>query len=91
MLFARNPAGGCVYASSTFKLRVQSREPARFYLTDSAGKPWTPDRAIAYDRGDEHHFIMRGGFEIRLPSGTYNLVVERGPQYIPFREVFEAR
>ena len=30
--------------SGLFHLKVQSQRPARYYLTDSAGKAWTPDR-----------------------------------------------
>jgi hypothetical protein len=83
------PAG--LLATEPFKLRVQSSQPARFYLTDTAGKSWTPDGAIAYSRGGEQHFTMRGGFEIQLPPGTYTLLSERGPEYVPTRQVFEAR
>lgn len=74
-----------------FRLRVESPQPARYYLTDSAGKSWTPDGAIAYSRRDEQHFITRSGFEIRLPPGSYTLAVERGPEYIPVRELIPAR
>jgi hypothetical protein len=78
-------------AAEPFRLRVESPQPARFYLTDAAGKAWTPEGAISYSRGAEQHFLMRGGFEIRLPSGTYTLVAERSLEYIPVRETFEAR
>jgi hypothetical protein len=78
-------------AAEPFRLRVQSPQPARFYLTDSSGKPWTPNGAIGYSRRGEDHFIMPGGFEIHLPAGTYTLGVERGPEYIPIRESFHAR
>ncbi len=78
-------------AEEPFRLRVQSSQPARFYLTDSMGKAWTPGGVIAYSRGGEQHFVARSGFEIRLPSGTYTLIAERGPEYIPIRETFEAR
>src|SRR5512140_312064 len=78
-------------AAEPFRLRVESPHPARFYLTDAAGKAWTPEGAITYSRGTEQHFLMRGGFEIRLPSGTYTLVAERSLEYIPVRETFKAR
>jgi hypothetical protein len=60
-------------------------------LTDSAGRLWTPEGAIAYSRGGEQHFITRGDFEIRLPAGTYTLAVEGGPEYIPSSQTFTAR
>src|SRR5512132_933174 len=39
-----------------FRLHIESPQPARFYLTDSAGRLWTPEGAIAYSRGGEQHF-----------------------------------
>lgn len=71
-------------AQDHFKLRVRNADPARYYLDDSGGKSWTPDGAIVYVQRGERHFVTRNGFEIDLPSGSYTLVAERGPEYRPF-------
>jgi hypothetical protein len=55
--------------------------PARFYLIDEKGTPQTPAGVISYSRGEENHFLISGGFTTRLPAGTYNLTVERGPEF----------
>jgi len=55
--------------------------PARFYLSDDRGAPQTPDGVISYSRGEENHFLAPRGFTTHLPAGTYNLTVERGPEY----------
>jgi hypothetical protein len=72
-------------APGGFKLRVRSAEPARYYLDDAHGKSWAPDGALVYVQRGERHFVMRNGFEIDLPSGSYTLLAERGPEYRPFR------
>jgi hypothetical protein len=74
-----------------FKLRVRSSDPARFYLDDSRGKSWVPEGALAYVQRGERHFVVRNGFEIDLPAGSYTLVAERGPEYIPFQTTIEGR
>jgi hypothetical protein len=81
-------AGGA--AEGQFKLRVQAGQPARFYLTDNAGKAWAPEGAIVYTQRSERHFVVRNGFEIALPAGAYKLTAERGPEYRPFHETFTA-
>lgn len=73
--------------AGTFKLRVHSAEPARYYLDDSRGKAWAPQGSLVYERRGERHFVVRNGFEIDLPSGSYTLVAERGPEYRPFQTV----
>ena len=78
-------------AAGQFKLRVRSALPARFYLNDIRGKPWTPPNTIAYERSGESHFIANEGFEIELPSGVYTLAAERGPEYRPFLATLQAR
>jgi len=82
----RTPGGG-----ASFTLIAEARDsatgrtvPARFYLTDSAGRHWTPGGAIAYEKGQEKHFIAPGRFQMQLPPGEYTLVVERGPEYRPW-------
>ena len=77
--------------AAQFRLRVEPAAPARFYLTDSTGKNWTPANTVAYERGGERHFTSRSGFQIELPAGTYTLAAERGPEYRPFLSTFEAR
>ena len=74
-----------------FKLRVRSQDPARFYLTDAAAKPWAPEGAIVYTQRSERHFVTKSGFDIDLPAGAYTLAVERGPEYVPFRRIIQGR
>jgi hypothetical protein len=75
----------------SFKLHVRSAEPARFYLDDTHGKSWTPEGAIVYVQRGERHFVTKNGFEIDLPAGTYTLVAERGPEYLPFQTTIDGR
>lgn len=83
---------GCAAAAEgQFKLRVQTPDPARFYLDDSQGKAWAPGGAIVYQRRSEKHFVVRNGFEIQLPAGTYTLIAERGPEFRPFQVMIDAR
>lgn len=76
--------------SDQFRLQVQSETPARYYLTDANGKLWAPSGSLVYRRGKEEHFITSRGFEINLPPGPYTLLVERGPEYKPFRAAVQA-
>ncbi|HKX00488.1 MAG TPA: CehA/McbA family metallohydrolase [Bryobacteraceae bacterium] len=80
------------------KLRVESRDqagghviPARFYLTDAAGKQYSPAGAITYDKREEHHFISAGVFDIEIPPGPYTLTCERGPEYRAYTTSIEAQ
>ncbi len=83
---------GCaVAAEGDFKLSVETVQPTRFYLDDSNGKSWAPDGAIRYVRGEEKHFVVKNGFEIHVPAGSYTLIAERGLEYRPFRQTLDAR
>ena len=55
--------------------------PARCYLTDRAGRNWTPSGVISYVKPPEVDFIAPGKFEISLPRGTYVLQIMRGTEY----------
>lgn len=58
--------------------------PVRFYLTDPAGAYYFPEKTIAYDKNDEHHFVApSGSFQVELPAGPYTLVAERGAEFHP--------
>jgi hypothetical protein len=83
--------GSAYAAEGQFTLRVQTSDPARFYLEDSHGKAWAPDGAIVYQRRGEKHFVTRSGFEIQLPPGAYNLIAERGTEYRSFHATIAAR
>ncbi len=78
-------------AEAQFDLQVLNPQPARYYLTGSDGKVWTPRGAVVYERRGERHFVTRNGFEIQLPPGAYTLVAERGPEYRPFQVTVEGR
>ena len=80
-----------VAAGAQFKLRVESATPARFYLSDSAGKAWTAANTVVYERGNEIHFTAKQAFEVELPAGIYTLAAERGPEYRPFLATIQAR
>ncbi|MGH9627462.1 MAG: hypothetical protein ACRD7E_03745, partial [Bryobacteraceae bacterium] len=91
LLLAAMMVAGCSSAAGgEFKLRVQAPQPARFYLSDSNGKAWTPDGAIAYEKGEERHFVAANGFEMGLPAGIYTIAAERGPEYRPFQKTIKA-
>jgi hypothetical protein len=74
-----------------FRLHVRSADPARYYLDDAREKSWTPEGALVYVQRGERHFVVRNGFDIDLPSGSYTLVAERGPEYRPFRTTIDGR
>ena len=80
---------GFSYAAD-FRLRVEAPQPTRFYLDDSHGKAWAPAGALVYVRRTEKHFVVKNGFEISLPAGTYILKAERGPEYRPFQTTIKA-
>ena len=62
---------------------------ARVYLLNSQNQAMFPNDSPRYDkvRPDgvaERHFIARGGrFMLDAPAGVYQLVVERGKEYLP--------
>lgn len=68
-----------------FRLRVRNADSARYYLDDTRGQSWAPNGALVYRQRGEHHFVTREGFVVDLPTGTYTLIAERGPEYRPFR------
>jgi hypothetical protein len=65
--------------------------PARCYLTDSAGRNWTPSGAITYVKPPEVDFIGQGEFEISLPPGAYTLRVEHGTEFRRLQRRVEIR
>jgi hypothetical protein len=46
--------------SGQFHLKVQCGTPARYYLTDRAGKAWTPRDAIAYELAESEPSVEHG-------------------------------
>src|SRR5215469_4398756 len=68
--------------------------PARVYLTDStSNNPVYAKEVIIYDKKsrkngvEEKHFVPPNGeFEVDLPPGNYDLVIERGKEYVPVHE-----
>ncbi|HET8550130.1 MAG TPA: CehA/McbA family metallohydrolase [Bryobacteraceae bacterium] len=91
LLAATVAASSTGTAADRFTLRVTTAEPARFYLIDSSGRSWAPEGALRYEQRGERHFIVRNGFEIELPLGSYTLIAERGPEYRPFRKTIHGR
>ena len=65
--------------------------PARCYLTNAAGESWFPSGALTYVKPPERNFIASGRFQIELPTGAYNLRVERGTEYRPENRQIEVR
>jgi hypothetical protein len=78
-------------AASMARLQLRTPGPARVYLTDAAGAPVTPPGTVAYDKGDEHHFIAPGRIEIELRPGRYRVGAERGPEHRPVAVDLELR
>jgi hypothetical protein len=84
--------------ASSAELKVEIRDeatrqvvPARLYLKDDKGNPWSPEGLVKYDKGPEHHFISSGSFAISLPAGRYQLTAERGPEYRSWTSTIEVR
>jgi len=69
--------------ASNARLQLRTPGPTRVYLADAAGAPVTPPGTVAYDKGDEHHFIAPGRIEIELRPGRYRVAAERGPEHRP--------
>ncbi len=67
--------------------------PARVYLTGPDGAPILPKGVVVYnkvrpDGQKEQHFLPnQGSIELDLPPGRYNLVIERGKEYLPHHEI----
>ena len=89
---------GNAVAAGLAEIQVEVRDeatnslvPARVYLVDSQGTHWTPAGLIHYVRYEEDHFVSPGEFQMQLPSGKYQLTVERGLEYRPWSSSLELR
>jgi hypothetical protein len=85
-----------ITTASSAELQVEIQDettrhlvPARLYLEDDKGTPWSPEGVVKYDKEREHHFISSGRFIISLPSGRYRLTAERGPEYPSWASTLE--
>ena len=59
----------------------------RIHLTNQAGKVQKPPKVPFW----HDHFIIDGSVTLKLPSGNFNFVVERGPEYLVVTGHFEIR
>ena len=57
----------------------------RIHLTNQAGKVQKPPKVPFW----HDHFIIDGSLTLKLPSGNFNFVVERGPEYLIVTGHFE--
>ena len=57
----------------------------RIHLTNQAGKVQKPPKVPFW----HDHFIIDGSLTLKLPSGNFNFVVERGPEYLVVTGHFE--
>jgi hypothetical protein len=89
------------------RLRLELRDrttgqpvPARISVTGSDGRGWAPDDAWrhaddGFDRRERRfeytYFHARGGAELSLPAGTFNIEVTRGPEYAAERRTVTVR
>jgi hypothetical protein len=96
LLLALFVGTGDVSRATQARVRVALRDgatdrpiPARYYLTTSANEPYSPAGFISYHKGNEHHFIADGPFDLDLPAGRYHLLVERGTEYRPATVTFD--
>lgn len=69
-------------AAGTLSISIRGRPgteaiPARVHLSDAAGKPVKPPGLPAW----HDHFVSEGNLILDLPDGTYQWVVERGPEW----------
>ncbi len=51
--------------------------PCRIHLRKSKGRPWRPDSFPFW----HDHFVFPGQLRLKLPLGTYEFEIERGPEY----------
>ncbi|HEY1785150.1 MAG TPA: hypothetical protein VGG30_06345 [Pirellulales bacterium] len=57
----------------------------RMHLTNQAGKVQKPPKVPFW----HDHFVVDGSLTLKLPSGNFNFVVERGPEYLVVSGHFE--
>jgi hypothetical protein len=57
----------------------------RMHLTNQAGKVQKPPRVPFW----HDHFVIDGSLMLKLPTGNFNFVVERGPEYLVVTGHFE--
>ncbi len=57
----------------------------RIHLTNQAGKVQKPPKVPFW----HDHFVVDGSLMLKLPSGNFNFVVERGPEYLVVSGHFE--
>jgi hypothetical protein len=57
----------------------------RIHLTNQSGKVQKPPKVPFW----HDHFVIDGSLMLRLPSGNFNFVVERGPEYLVVTGHFE--
>ncbi|HEX4143295.1 MAG TPA: CehA/McbA family metallohydrolase [Pirellulales bacterium] len=57
----------------------------RVHLTNQAGKVQKPPKVPFW----HDHFVIDGNLTLKLPSGNFNFVVERGPEYLIVTGHFE--
>jgi hypothetical protein len=64
--------------------------PARVYVTGSDGKSYFDTSGIVYANAEEQHFVVDGNFTVTVPAGTINILVERGPEFLPASVTIDA-
>jgi len=52
--------------------------PCRMHIANEKGKPQRAGRAPFW----HDHFVLPGTIKLKLPKGTYQFVIERGPEYL---------
>ena len=91
--FAQNALG--TFLGSIFESGARRPVPARVYAVGYNDSIYMAEECIPYDRPgfaarigySGRHFTTRGNtFTLRLPEGSYTLLIERGKEFIPIRE-----
>ncbi|MBD3183846.1 hypothetical protein GF312_16295 [Candidatus Poribacteria bacterium] len=52
---------------------------ARVHIKDKKGKSYYPNKCIRYEK--DRHFTVDGKFELQVPPGRINILVEKGKEY----------
>lgn len=64
-----------------------SQLPARVHISDENGKEYAPRGATPVPIGPDSWFASRGRVVMDVPATALRVHVERGPEYVPLREV----
>ena len=71
-------AGGGEFTLTVLDPDTGEPMPCRMHITNEKGKPQRVSKMPFW----HDHFVFPGTVKIKLPKGTYQFVIERGPEYL---------